>query len=279
MKSARSMKHCLKIPIKTGVGLFLIGIAGLAACNPSEPFPAASSPAVQIISLATTPAVSAWEGVFSSCAAGLPGVGLVTDEYPPDRIGQSGSDIRLSAGNIPGLPGAVSFALGQDEITVIAHSANPVTDLDFQSLFDLFSGKIKTWDTLASASGQKGLASLPVQIWSYPDGDEVRKFFDQAVDPDLQGPSSNANSLIVYTAPDPQAMITAVGQNPGAIGYVLKSSLVNSSQASLVHPVSLDAAASPTLAVNIRAELKAQPQGALQQLLLCVQAKKAYSPP
>ncbi len=274
MKSVLNMRAFSKqMPIKAAGGLLLACIFCLTACQPLTATPPAT---LQAISLAYTPAVAAWRPVFSNCAAALPGIGLVTTELPANKIGGSTADVRLSAGVSAGLASPYAIVLGTDQVTVFVQSANPVTHLSLEDLSALFSGKTLSWDVLAAANGQKLPASLPVQVWSYTDGDEVRNFFYQAVHLNtiaLATPSG-PDGLVSYIAPDAEAMIQAIGQNPGAVGYALNSSLATSGLAKQVHPVILDAPANSLLSLNTVAALSSEPQGGLSQLLLCAQANR-----
>ena len=242
------------------VGLLLLG---LAACAPIQAAPPATP---QVITLTYTPALDAWRQAVGRCALKIPGVGLVVNQVAANQpaLSQADLSLRLDPAADPALP--FRSALGADEIAVIVPADNPLAGpINLADLEVIFGGKQAGWSDWLKARGTA--LPAPLQVWSYPQGDDLRDRFYQAIQPGTAAAPPNPPGL--WTAPDPAAMVEAVGQNPGAVGFVLKSSLARGSEK--VRALPLDAAAQAALRLTVTAAMAVEPQGLLRQLVLCAQ--------
>jgi len=71
-----------------------------------------------------------------------------------------------------------------------------------------------------------------------------------------------------YLASDSGAMLEALAQNPGAVGYLLKSQLNTAVRTVRVNGIPSFNPTQPILALSLK-----EPQGYARQLLLCLQEK------
>jgi ABC-type phosphate transport system substrate-binding protein len=199
----------------------------------------------------------------------LPEIGLVTFETPADRLNPGRVDFALRFGPQPGPAQNTPFpffaaVLSTDEVVLAVNSTNPVISLTSQLIGAIFSGQVTQWNDLDSQKvtplpTETGLA---IQVWSYPPGDDVRQVFDKAF---MQGKTPAGQT---YLAPDSSAMLEALAQNPGAVGYLLKSQLNSEVRSVRVNGIPSSNLAQPILALSLK-----EPEGYARQLLLCLQGK------
>ncbi|HVN56105.1 MAG TPA: hypothetical protein VMT46_17370 [Anaerolineaceae bacterium] len=185
---------------------------------------------------------------LQACSGQSSGIGLMVKKTPAQSLELSRFDLTVRI-EVP--PGTRDFAadLGKLEIRVISHPGLSLTSLTLADLAAIYSGKMQEWP---------GGASLPVQAWTYLPGDDLRIAFEGLV---LNGETP---VKAVYQAPDPAAMIQAVSQTPGAIGFIPSDWM-----SAKVHTVNLDR----SLSVPVVGLASAEPQGAARRLLACLQER------
>ena len=169
-----------------------------------------AAPQVPQATLIPTPQV--WRVSYSSELGWLlpamgdcmpPGAGLAVNET---QTLDPTADVILHWGDIDP-QGRAAYEIGRDSLTVIVHPENPLSDLTASQLRDVYGGGIRDWSEL------DGRMSGGVQAWAYPDGLAVESLFASSLTGDSLGES-------VFLAPDVPAMLTAVGDDPLAIGFV-----------------------------------------------------------
>ncbi len=113
--------------------------------------------------------------------------------------------------------GLTETVVAYDGIAVIVNSGNPVSDLTTAQIADLFTGKITNWS-------QVGGADAPVVPVGREAGSGTRGGFEEIV---------GVEDACVYSQEltSTGAVITAVSQNPGAIGYASLASNLDSVKA------------------------------------------------
>lgn len=160
-----------------------------------------------------------------------------------------------------------AMPISLEPIAVIMNPANPVLSVDREELEGLFTGRITQWNEVAEFSH----AVQPVI--PFP-GDEVRARFEDIM---LAGLPAAPTSLL---APAPAAMLQLVGQEPGAIGYLLRSLVdgeVRTARVDGVLPgVSTVQQGQYSLAVQVIATAPAEPEGPVRSWLAWLQS--AHSP-
>jgi hypothetical protein len=228
-------------------------LALLAGC--SAPLAATPPPTPQAVEAAITPALRPLEKALQACAQAHPEIAFFLEETPASA--PSAESLAFRFGEPPGEV-AFAAAVGREEIVVLLNAANPLSQLSPAHLRDLFGGHLSTWDEL-------GGPSQPIQIWTYPEGDEVRQAFDAAV---LQGEAASPQALL---APDPGAMLEAVSAEPGATGYLPRAWLAVEAGKWHVKPARLDPALAAALRRPVLALAAESPQGGAYRFLACLQ--------
>jgi ABC-type phosphate transport system substrate-binding protein len=121
----------------------------------------------------------------------------------------------------------------------------------------LFAGQVNQWDAV-------GGSPQSVQVWIFPEGDDARQLFDSVI---LDGYQL---TTVAQLAPDPQAMLEAVSDDPAAIGYLprrwLKGNSGDKVRALPINQTLADSLRQPILALS-----GAEPEGAMRTLLICLQ--------
>ena len=217
----------------------------LNSCRPLPVYP--PLPTLEPVRVQFTPALE--KGILArlqACARQGSGIGLVVEKISTPALDISGADLGVRIG-FP--PGSKDFAadLGKLEIEVISHPDLSLTSLAMTDLVAIYSGKMRAWP---------GEASLPIQVWTYLPGDDLRQAFEGIV---LNGEQP---AKTIHQAPNPAAMIQAVRESPGAIGFIPADWM-----SAEIHSVRLDR----PLSVPIVGLASAEPQGATRRLLACLQ--------
>jgi hypothetical protein len=108
-----------------------------------------------------------------------------------------------------------------------------------------------------------------VQFWTYPKEDELRAAFEAAI------LSVGISSTRAMLAPDPGAMLQAIANQSGSIGYAPRSWLKGGSNS--VRVIELDSKLEEKLRLPVLAISSKEPAGAVRTLLLCLQGKNGRS--
>ncbi len=223
-------------------------------------------PTRQPVIASLPPALRPWGSRLQDCAAKQKGMDFFLEEASPSSEIAARADLafQLGAGSIRGT--AFATQVGWEDIVVIASVSNPLEKLSTGQLQQLFGGQTTRWEKLSPAPA--GLSG-EVHLWNYPPGDELRQTFEMAV---FQVNSGLAQPML---APDPQAMIEAVGSDPIAIGYIPKGWLGSAAadQKGGVKAISLEASLVQALHLPVLAISPAEPQGAARALLVCLVGK------
>lgn len=232
--------------------VFFISIL-LAACAAPVTLPPPPTP--QVLEIGLTPATRTWAPAIRACANTIPELRLLVEEYPASNLEvDNGISIRLG---IPNLQTPYFAAqIGKEQILIVVHPDNPLLELTSDALRQIFTGQVTTWDKFVASYPE------PIQVWSYPTHDELHQIFTTALW------HTNPPSILAYLAPDPAAMLEAISDNPGAVGY-LPSSWLESSSLSLV---SIEAQLQEALRQPVLLLSAQEPQGLARNLISCLQA-------
>lgn len=125
-------------------------------------------------------------------------IGLSSRALKPEEVAQ-------------GLTGTV---LSYDGIAIIVNPKNPVSDLDVDTVAKLYKGEIANWKEI-------GGEDLPVVLIGREAGSGTRSGFEEAT-----GTSKKCKYRQELTSTG--NVITAVAQNPGAVGYASLASIEDS---------------------------------------------------
>jgi len=106
----------------------------------------------------------------------------------------------------------IEFVVARDAIAVVVHPNNPVQNLTFQQLSDIYSGKINNWNEV-------GGDDRPIVRLSREINSGTHVYFLETVI--RQGETENETLFSTDTLllPSSEVIINEVRQNPNAIGY------------------------------------------------------------
>jgi hypothetical protein len=199
--------------------------------------PAAKQP-VSLIGVHTTSAAYPWLPSFYACAPESIAIRLADP---------SSADVELRLG-APAHLVSPAFQIGADDVLVVAQPQTGLASLTVEQVRAVFSGETRNW-------GDLGGADLPVQVWTYSPDDDLQSYFNSVV---LGGrPVASMARLAVSD----QEMSDSVGSVPGSVGLLPRRwKSANTTEV-------LKLATLPVLAI-----LKAEPAGAIEDLLRCLQS-------
>ncbi len=209
----------------------------LASCSPAAPT-AAPEPITVQYSAAAQP----WLPGVYDCAGGTP----IFAEQRAVQYFDSSADLAIRLGE-PEQMTTPAFEIGIEEIIVVVHSQNPITNLSLAQVRELFSGRISDWSQL-------GGPDAPIQVWIYAPGEDIQQAFEAAV---MQGA---AVTSLARLATSPDGMSQAIASDANAIGILPRRWKAENVREAYV------AASVPVLAIT-----SAEPQGAVKDLLACLQ--------
>ncbi len=222
----------------------------MASCQAATP--TASIPTPQYWRVQYTPALAWMAPAFNLCIRQQPGYALAVFERPASALDITQAQISLRWGAGTDMSGAL-VELGADDLVLVVNPHNPLKSLTASQVRNIFSGANHAWSDYSKANPDS------IQVWSYPQGNEIRQYFEEALSALDLLPSA-------HLAPDPQALRQAVAADPSAIGY-LPGRWVDSS----VRPLSINGISETALRQPILAITQAAPQGAQKEWLLCLQ--------
>ena len=233
--------------------IIFLGLLIIVACTPAETLPPQPTPARLIVS--HSPSLRNLSSWLNYCAQTLPDLALFIDESPGFNLKMDQANLFLWLGEPPVVAG-FSAPLGWDEIVIIVNPANPLQVLNSAAITSLYSGQISNWEQL-------GEEPLEINLWTFPQGNDIYKVFASVF---LQGKPVTSFS---HVAPTPTAMLQAVAEDEGAVGFLPKSWLSEGVTTIPVSYVKRDAMRLPLLALA-----KSEPSGIARNFLACLQSEK-----
>jgi hypothetical protein len=242
--------------MKLKPGLFLIVIYILSACANAEIV--SPAPTQEAIRVFYPPTMQFWADRLANCASNNPQIGLYFfSVYTPSEI--TGQDILLSlGGDAEATNHAYLSQVGWDQLVVIVNVSNSTSQLTRERIEQIFSGEESMW-----LEDQ----TVPIQVWVLPGDDPSTLVFNSTF---MAGHPLTSEA---HLAPDSHAMIEAISQNPGAIGFLPKTIFDSSetSQTADIKIISLPAALNTELHLPVVAITQTEPKGFLRELLVCLQ--------
>lgn len=147
------------------------------------------------------------------------------------------ADLLLRIGE-PQFPASFLYQIGEEEILIAAHPQSPLRDLTLEEAQNLFAG----------------FGDASVQVWVYASDEDVFRVFDQVV---MQGRSVSPSAKV---AVDVEQMSAVLAAEPNAVGILPRRWVTgNVREVFSVGHV-------PVLAIA-----QSEPQGAVAQLIACLQ--------
>jgi len=209
--------------------------------------------------------------VAAECAAGIPGLALVTSsDNNTIEIGQvTWVDFRWGE---PELLQTYAAIIAEDHFVFIINPQNTLSKVPLARMNEILDGSLKTWGDLAASCPNcyeeppdAALLESPIQFVNYQAGNELRVIFESFFPSSLQ----TLNTAIVV--PSISAMNQAVLTDPAALGFVPALAIdpginsINVTESGEPYPIHL-----PLLALT-----ESEPEGIVREWLACVQQQIA----
>ncbi|MBI1792996.1 MAG: substrate-binding domain-containing protein [Chloroflexi bacterium] len=140
-----------------------------------------------------------------------------------------------------------AFQIGTEDILVAVHPQTGVSSLTIGQARQLFTGQATNWKDV-------GGNDMPVQVWTYSPDDDAQQIFNDTV---LAGQPVTSLARLAVSA---QAMSDAIGAQAGSVGVLTRRWKAGNTREALI------VASVPVLAIT-----KSEPQGALKNLIACLQ--------
>ena len=153
--------------------------------------------------------------------------------------------------------------LTMDKIVFIIDADNPLTSISAQSLAEIFLGNYKAWSQVPELALIDPTYDLPISVFSYGDGSDLNPILSSS----LLGEEPVSQDAL-YAA-SWEILRDSVAKTPGGIGYVLESQVSGNV---LTLKVGDQGEIHPGLEQPVIAVTPSEPEDALRQLLLCLQA-------
>jgi hypothetical protein len=246
------MKPRISLLLLVALSLFL------EACSADDNSPAAE-PALEIITLQTTPSLAHWLPEVAACANALSGVGVYTSVLPIGDLDPTAADLTVRLGNPLDTDPFVTV-LGTENLVIIAGPEMPVTSMSLESLQAISAGEITDWRDVPEAGGAGLTDNAPITLLSFPQGNDLRSHFTDIY---LESGRLTDN---VKTFSTVDTLTTLLEENPTAISYALSSQVPSMAQ---VLPITGREGSAPE--IYVIAVTQNEPQGAIRSLLLCLQ--------
>jgi hypothetical protein len=219
------------------ITLLLLTFFLLASCSPATP-----TAAPEPITIQYSAAAQPWLSAVYDCVRKTP----IFAEHRAVQYFDPSADIAIRLGE-PEQLRTPAFEIGIEEIFIIVHPQNHVTEIGVTEVRELFTGRIHNWSQL-------GGPDASVRVWIYASGEDIQKIFEAAL---MQGGTVTS---LAQLATSPDEMYQAVADDVNAIGILPRSWKVEGVQEMYV------AATVPVLAI-----IPSEEQGITADLLACLQ--------
>jgi hypothetical protein len=156
------------------------------------------------------------------------------------------ADITIRLGQ-PDSLSSPAFQVGMDDVEVIVQPQNNIDALTVDQVHSIFLGQVTNWKDI-------GGLDMPIQVWTYAQGEDVQQIFERHVMNNQQVTS------LARLAVSAQNMFDSIANNAGSIGFLPRSLVTNSVKD--IYKI----ASVPVLAIT-----KVQPQGDAEDLIACLQ--------
>ena len=237
------------------ITLFFLSVF-MAACAKAEL--ASPAPTPQAIQVYYAPTMQFWANSLANCASNNSHSALYFfATYDKFHIGED--HIVLDLGQTTqNIDDAFQSQVGWEQLVIVVNVSNHTSQLSQEEIQQIFSGDSTKW-------GEN--QQLPIQVWSLPDDDPYTKVFYKTVLAD------HLISTEARLAPDINAMLEAISQNPGAIGFLPESTLNSqeTSQTENLKIVRIPTDLKEELHQPVVAITQGEPEGLVRQLLVCLQ--------
>jgi hypothetical protein len=216
---------------------------------------------VTVIKVQISTALTHWVPKLTTCSENLVDTGITVDILPRHELNIQNADLVVRFGPRTIEEQNVSV-LTMDRVIFIINVNNPLTSISSQSLAEIFLGHYQTWGQVPEMAFLDPTNDLPISVFSYGDGSDLNPILSSAL---LDGDSES--QAVLYAA-SWEILQDSVAKTPGGIGYLLKSQV---SADVLTLQVEDQSDLQMGLEQPVIAVTGSEPEGALRQLLLCLQ--------
>lgn len=164
-----------------------------------------------------------------------------------------------------------SYLLGYEDLLVVVNNSNPLAQLTYQQLQEIFTGEYPTWADFIADCPQCGslfesanMGQGQIQTWVYPNNSSLQKVIHNYL-------SMNQHFVTSFLAPTSQAMREVLQINPAAIGF-LPSHWLDSS----LKVVEITDADTQDLQLPIIITSPVEPDETIKSFFLCIQSSLAH---
>lgn len=256
---------------RTLLRLLLLGLL-LAGCAPVQAAPSTPA-AAEILTVQVTPSLRLLAPLLNACSTAPGSPGLLVFERPLAYMDDNTAGMRLMWGEPPQLNG-YAVEIGRDRLVMIVHPDNPLSSLTASQVRGIYQGRLTAWGgllqpectTCSPDSLDNPLAGQEIHAWMYPAGEDAQRLFEQ-----ISG--AKARTTAAGTAPDPEALRQAVAADRAAVGFLPERYSDES-----VRVVAVDDWDTAMLAAPLLAVTAAEPTGAAQTILECLQTRLNSAP-
>ncbi len=228
----------------------------LVACTAT---PLKSQSDIEIIDLQVSPALEHWLPKVSACAEPVMDFGVYVQVRPTEELTLDEADLILRLGE-PQENDLYITLLGTEKILIISGEDVPLSSISIKSLQAIFTRQIRNWQDVPEIRDEGIEINQPIQAFSYPEGHEIRNLFLK----DFLETSEISTHLHVFSSFD--VLQNLLEEYPFSIGYILESQVPVG-----VKILSITDLDSQSIQHYVLAVTGQEPQGALRQLLLCLQ--------
>jgi len=134
-------------------------------------------------------------------------VALIIEARPQSEPVSDTADMILRWGDPPAEDQNTWFQIGEDNLVIITHPDNPLSEITADQLQRIFTGQIRSWSEIGEYT--EGIFAVDL-----PAGNEIHQAFSASLG---EKPSLSPGAQI---AADAVTMRQAVAAQPGAIGYL-----------------------------------------------------------
>jgi hypothetical protein len=242
--------------MRSGILILILICLFLTACDSTQL--ATIPPSPQPILITLPPYLAPITDALQSCANGHDEFAVILNTSTSSQLDNEPEELSLWLGENPGSE-SYAIPIAQDELIIIVNQLNPNDAITLEQLRAIFAGQVENWSDLSDYQE-------PIVIWIYPEGNQLSQIFKSEL---LDGIRF---SPLAHIAPSPESVVSAVANDPGAIGFVLQSFMKDG-----VTRISVESELDLALKKPILALTDTEPQGGLRALMICLQSGSGQS--
>lgn len=242
--------------MQSGIFVFTFICLFITACDSTQL--ATVPPSPQPILITFPPYLTPVTDALQSCANDHDEFAVILNTLPSSQLDIDPEELSLWLGENPGSE-FYAIPIAQDELIIIVNQSNPNDAMTLEQIRAIFAGQVENWSDFSDYQH-------PISIWIYPEGNHLSQIFKSELFDDLRF------SSLAQIALSTESMVSAVANEPGAIGFVLQSWVKDE-----VTKIPVDSDLDLALKKPILALTNSEPQGGLRALMNCLQSGSGQS--